>query len=121
MKKIVVYIPPKFDLSDEDIDALTLKYEEIAFNTGRIIGEYVEVYYDFNYLSKDYVKYDDGINEETRPRYFFADCVLDMRDADCVVFADNWQKCEECRLLHSIAETFGVRIIDYNRIFSPVQ
>ena len=106
MIKLFVSIPPKYQMTKEEIDKFTARYEEIAHEVECQLGKYCELYYTLDGLVCSDI-------EAGRKGYMF-DQFSDLKDADCAVFADGWKSSEECVRLHKIVELLGIRILDFD-------
>lgn len=106
MIKLFVSIPPKYQMTKEEIDKFTARYEEIAHEVECRLEKYCELYYTLDGLVCSDI-------EAGRKGYMF-DQFSDLKDADCAVFADGWKSSEECVRLHKIVELLGIRILDFD-------
>ena len=103
--KLFVAIPPKYCMTREEIvSQIVPRYEEIAHETEELFGKYCELYYTLDGLMRENI-------EEGRKEYM-SDCLVEMKDADCAVFANDWQSSDECVRLHKIAEALDIRILE---------
>lgn len=108
MKKILVITPPKFGLTDEELEAFRNRHYKLVYEAGKQLNEVclrVNWFNFYDFLKKDTL--------ENKKNYFAAcvDTLLD-RETDYALFADGWENSYECNILHSIADNFNVRIID---------
>ena len=107
MKKILVITPPKFGLTDEELEAFRNRHYELVHEAEIRLDEYCEIANwdkDYDFLEKDTL--------ENKKEYFATciDMLLD-RETDYALFADGWKNSYECNILHSIADNFKVHII----------
>ena len=105
MLRISVFTPPEYNLSDEEINKRVQHYEEITHKVENKLGKYCEVFYTFDGLTRPDI-------EEGKDEYM-SDCLIDIRLADYVVFADDWQSSKECLKQHKIAEALEIPILDF--------
>lgn len=97
MKKIFISQPMK-DKADEVILAEREKAIEIAKNH---LGEDVEVIDSFF----------QGAPHDAKPLWFLGNAIELMSDADVVVFASGWQNARGCKIEHTCAVEYGIKII----------
>ena len=107
MKKILVITPPKFGLTDKELEAFKLRHYELVYEVQKQLDEFcVRANWDkdYDFLEKDTL--------ENKKEYFATciDMLLD-RETDYALFADGWENSEECKILHSIAEMFNVPVL----------
>ena len=98
MKKIFISQPMK-DKTDEFILAEREKAIETAKN---YLGEEVEV---IDSVKKD-APYD------AKPLWFLGKSLELMAGADVVIFASGWKEYRGCKIEHTCAEEYGIKIIE---------
>lgn len=108
MLKVVVNTPPEYNLSKEALDQRVQHYEELAHEAEVRLGKYCELQYTFDGLSRKDIEY--GKKE------YMSDCILDIRDADYLVLADNWRSSAECLKMYKFAEALGIPVIDMTEV-----
>lgn len=104
MLRISIFTPPEYYLSDEEIDKRVQHYEEIAHEVENKLGKYCELFYTFDGLVRSDIE--KGKDE------YIEDSLYDIKKADYVVFADDWQSSDVCVIQHKIAEALEIPIID---------
>ncbi len=107
MKRILVITPPKFGLTDEELEAFKLRHYELVYEVQKQLDELCVRairYKDCNFLEKDTL--------ENKKKCFvtYVDMLLNFK-IDYALFADGWENSEECKILHSIAEMFNVPVL----------
>lgn len=104
MLRIVVFTPPKYSLSTEGMKKRIARYEELTHKAEVILGKYCELNYTLDGLMLENI-------EEGRKEYM-SDCLVELKDADYAVFADNWKLSDECLRLCQIAEALNIPVLD---------
>ncbi len=104
MLRIVVFTPPKYNLSIESIKKRIARYEEVVHKAEVILGKYCELYYTLDGL----LTTDIGEGKKE----YMSDCLVELKDADYAVFADNWKWSDECLRLCKIAEALNIPVLD---------
>ena len=101
MIKLFVSTPVQYNLTEKEIEEVISRYEELAHATEIKLGRYCEVeHYAVSYCSS-------GSKED-----FIGNCLYDLRYANYAVFADKWETCDECVIMHKIAELIGIPILE---------
>ena len=107
MLKVFVCIPSKYYMSDEEAEAHRGRLETLALQTGISLDKYVELIEDMESLR--------AVEDEDIDYYklrYIRDCICLLPRANYVVFADNWQTSEECRIIRAIAEFCNLKILE---------
>ena len=104
MLRIVVFTPPKYSLSTEGMKKRIARYEELTHKAEVILGKYCELYYTLDGLMRG--------NIEAGKKEYMSDCLVELKDADYAVFADNWRLSDECLRLCKIAEALNIPVLD---------
>ena len=108
MKKILVITPPKFGLTDEELEAFMNRHFELVHAVEIILGEYCERANWYAYYS---ILTENTLENKKKNFEQYVEMLLNFK-IDYALFADGWQNSEECKILHSIAEMFHVPILD---------
>ena len=107
--QLFVAIPPRYGITQEEIvSQIVSRCEKIAHEAEELIGKYCELNYTFEGLMR-------GDIQEGKKEYI-SESLLEMKDVDCAVFADNWQSSDECVRLHKIAEALGIHILELDSL-----
>lgn len=103
--QLFVSIPLTYGITREKlVSQVVPRYEEVAHEAEKLLGKYCELNYTLDGLMRENI-------EEGRKEYM-SDCFVEMKDADCAVFANDWQSSDECVRLHKIAEALDIRILE---------
>ncbi|MBQ6664103.1 MAG: hypothetical protein IJM68_00805 [Synergistaceae bacterium] len=105
MLKVFVCVPHGYFMTEEEADAHRRHLEELALRTAIYLNKYVKLIEDV-----------DTLTENDRSIAFYKvqhlrNCMGLLWEADYVVFADEWQFSEECRIIHAIAEFCSIEIL----------
>ena len=107
MKKILVITPPKFGLTDKELEAFRNRHYELVHEAEKQLDEFcVRANWDKDY---DFLEKDTLENKKE----YFATCIDMLLDCETnyALFADDWKNMYECCLLYSIADNFHVPIL----------
>ncbi len=103
--RLFVAIPPKYGMTQEEIVSQIIpRYEELAHKAEELLGKYCELYYTLDGLMRG--------NIEAGKKEYMSDCLMELKDADYAVFADNWKLSDECLRLCKIAEALNIPVLD---------
>ncbi len=92
MKTLFVVLPQGMEKAQEAI-------EQIALAASTQLGVYLSIIGSYG-------------NDPHNPLNYIADVIPNMNRADYVAFTPDWQKYQECRLLHEIAEQYKLNILE---------
>ena len=107
MLKVFVCIPHEYYLPQESAIAHREQLEQIALRAAISLNKYVELIENVDTLTE--CEREDVNFYKMR---YIRDCISLLARADYVVFADNWQTSEECRLIRAIAEFCNIKILE---------
>ena len=98
MKTLFVVLPQGMEKAQEAI-------EQIALASSTQLGVYLSILSIIG-------SYGWGEYDPHNPLNYIADDIPNMNKADYVAFTPDWEKYQECRLLHEIAEQYKLDIIE---------
>ena len=86
---------------------------KLAFAASMKLGEYLKLLPDER-LGYSFALYDgEGANMELE---FVHGAISWMTIADYVMFVPDWERYKECKILHTIAETYGLSIVELDDV-----
>lgn len=108
MIDILVSIPPKFHLNDDEMHSYALHVENIAIKAMVKLDKYAVI---LNRVCFDWLATVNASTEECSKGYV-VECIRTLCDVDYAVFANGWKSSNECNIIHSVALALDVPVLD---------
>lgn len=110
MIKVFVAIPPKYG-DETDVRTYVRRIEEAAHMAEKILDQYVEI------TNREYSFLTEKKTAKECVKGFIFNCLHYLCLSDIAVFAGDWEHCKEGRILHSIAVSFDIPILNIDTTF----